>query len=552
MAPPRPRIMRVTRALRPLLAALAGLFLAGLVSAPAALADRATLSGWDYGACAVQTDRTVACWGSDGYLNSPQVPTLVAGLRPATSVSAGRPSCIAAVDTSSQCWGKYTVPYLDVPRIITVTPELSPPPTGTIDTASSDRESCRLASTGIAYCQGLLVGELTDATALSSDGTAFCALRRTREVACWSRRPDTIISQGGSLGQLAIATWLTDPVATAILGVSDAVALSGTCALLQAGTVTCWSFRQPTAGGPVVGPGQPVAGVTDAVDLAAMSVSGGHSCAVIRDGSVRCWGANGAGELGDGTTASSTAPVRVAGITDATDVAVGYGFSCARLADASIRCWGQRTGSAAVPSSPAPIEPDGNLRVLASDEPRPAGPPPTTPDPTTPSPTTATASFSLSGSTRLGPMTRGSLPLAGRLNGVTTAADGSFAGAFSIADTKGSARALAALPVTLMLGFKPVGPLSGSTAAGLTTATVQARVAVRAFRLFGLIPLATTTTCQTRQPVTFTLAGPGALAPGTVLTGRYVIGPLTGCGPAQPLLSALLPGGGNTITLKLG
>jgi hypothetical protein len=70
-----------------------------------------------------------------------------------------------------------------------------------------------------------------------------------------------------------------------------------------------------------------------------------HGCAVMSDGSVRCWGANGSGQLGDGTTVGSKATV-VSGIANAIDVGVNPGNyesthrSCALLATGFIKCWG--------------------------------------------------------------------------------------------------------------------------------------------------------------------------------------------------------------------
>jgi hypothetical protein len=66
---------------------------------------------------------------------------------------------------------------------------------------------------------------------------------------------------------------------------------------------------------------------------AAMSLSAGdsHSCALLADGTVRCWGANGSGQLGDGTIVPRTVPVTVAGCP-----ASG---SWQRLAGARVRCW---------------------------------------------------------------------------------------------------------------------------------------------------------------------------------------------------------------------
>src|SRR5207244_12031692 len=66
--------------------------------------------------------------------------------------------------------------------------------------------------------------------------------------------------------------------------------------------------------------------------------------ALLQDGSVCCWGSNVVGQLGDGTTQTSATPVRVPGISTATNVTASWWHhTCALLADASIRCWGENT-----------------------------------------------------------------------------------------------------------------------------------------------------------------------------------------------------------------
>lgn len=80
-----------------------------------------------------------------------------------------------------------------------------------------------------------------------------------------------------------------------------------------------------------------VAGVTTAVDLDAGGI---HSCAAKTDGTAYCWGANGRGQLGDGTTSGRLLPVRVAGVTGAVAITTGAYHSCALNASGGERCWG--------------------------------------------------------------------------------------------------------------------------------------------------------------------------------------------------------------------
>ena len=71
-----------------------------------------------------------------------------------------------------------------------------------------------------------------------------------------------------------------------------------------------------------------------------ISIGSFHSCALLSDKTVRCWGGNGMGSLGDGTTKNSNIPVQVVGLQNVKSVLAGYQFSCALLEDATIKCWG--------------------------------------------------------------------------------------------------------------------------------------------------------------------------------------------------------------------
>jgi alpha-tubulin suppressor-like RCC1 family protein len=66
----------------------------------------------------------------------------------------------------------------------------------------------------------------------------------------------------------------------------------------------------------------------------------------VSSGHVDCWGQNGAGQLGDGTTTSSDMPVEVQGVTNAIEVSAGESDSCAVLSSGHLDCWGDNSDGA--------------------------------------------------------------------------------------------------------------------------------------------------------------------------------------------------------------
>lgn len=66
-----------------------------------------------------------------------------------------------------------------------------------------------------------------------------------------------------------------------------------------------------------------------------------HTCALMSDKSVKCWGRNNNGQLGDGTQLNSPSPKAIPAITDAKALAIGTFFSCAlHETDGAVSCWG--------------------------------------------------------------------------------------------------------------------------------------------------------------------------------------------------------------------
>ncbi|HXD75609.1 MAG TPA: Ig-like domain-containing protein [Vicinamibacterales bacterium] len=236
-----------------------------------------------------------------------------------------------------------------------------------VDIQAGDYHACIVLQDGEARCSGdnnagqlgngslvnsaspVAVASVSQAAGVSSGGFHSCAVLRDGTVRCWGRNDE------GQLGDGSV-TSSTTPVAVA--GISTAIAVAAgyhhTCALLQDGRVKCWgddSYGElgdgalidqnfPRGGQSVLHSSVPVTviGIDNAVSVTASD--GYHSCAALQDGTVRCWGDNTSGQLGDGRHTRSSVPVGAVGIGTAVAVSSGDFHTCALLQGGGVACWG--------------------------------------------------------------------------------------------------------------------------------------------------------------------------------------------------------------------
>jgi alpha-tubulin suppressor-like RCC1 family protein len=73
----------------------------------------------------------------------------------------------------------------------------------------------------------------------------------------------------------------------------------------------------------------------------AIAVGGLHTCARLQSGTLKCWGSNFAGQLGDGTDSGRLTPVDTVGLEGVvTGVAGGQFHTCAQFQNGGVKCWG--------------------------------------------------------------------------------------------------------------------------------------------------------------------------------------------------------------------
>ena len=167
------------------------------------------------------------------------------------------------------------------------------------------------------------------------------------EHTCIIRDGNVWCTGSNSRGQLGNGT-TTRSIAFVPSLMTDAVQLSAnthsTCAVRGDTTLWCWgqtvSSLDPLTTPPaIVLVDSPVPIQIPLTGVKSVSVGANHSCAILLDRSLWCWGVGTSGQLGDGTKTNALVPVR-AKISSVISADVGLAHTCAVRSTKSVWCWG--------------------------------------------------------------------------------------------------------------------------------------------------------------------------------------------------------------------
>jgi alpha-tubulin suppressor-like RCC1 family protein len=193
------------------------------------------------------------------------------------------------------------------------------------------------------------------ATAISAGLDHTCALLEDQTIRCWGANDFGQLGLGNNTAQVD-----KTPNALGAINVGgSAIAISAggkvSCAVLSDGSVRCWGrnlvgalgLGNSTAVSNSQKPNQfgPISLGTTAT---AVSTGSANSCALLTGGNVRCWGFNGNGELGiqstttigDNELPSTASTVALPSGRSVVALAVGTSHTCARLDNGDVECWG--------------------------------------------------------------------------------------------------------------------------------------------------------------------------------------------------------------------
>jgi alpha-tubulin suppressor-like RCC1 family protein len=309
--------------------------------------------------CALIADGSIKCWGpndggqlGNGNTTLAKDPVRVVGISNAKQVAAGQNFACALLDDGTvKCWGENG--WGQTGNGTWYTPGFGGAVLGPDNCANQACSLTPVAVPGISNAVNIGVGAAF-ACAVISDGTALC----------WGANIGGTLGNGSDQGPISssVASLTINPVA--VTGLNDAVTIKSewyhACALTRTGTVRCWGANDygnlglgTTTGPNTCGVSTMMIGGTSCAfspqlvpglsQVKAIGLSANSTCALLNDGTAKCWGMNRDGELGDGNTTDSSSPVSVTGLSTGVDIEGGYSHFLVILDDGTVVAWGDDT-----------------------------------------------------------------------------------------------------------------------------------------------------------------------------------------------------------------
>jgi alpha-tubulin suppressor-like RCC1 family protein len=187
--------------------------------------------------------------------------------------------------------------------------------------------------------------KIDNVKAISAGCDHNLALKQDGTVWAWG---NNLYGQLGN-GMSGEGVYSSVPVQVASLGTGARGVAAGngfSLALMKDGTVRSWGMNSAGSLGDTTNTSRstpvPVYNLSNVRAISTDS-SGFHSLALLNDGTVRAWGLNGTGQLGDTTKLTRTVPVEVYGLSDVKAIATGEYHSMALRSNGKVSAWGQNT-----------------------------------------------------------------------------------------------------------------------------------------------------------------------------------------------------------------
>jgi alpha-tubulin suppressor-like RCC1 family protein len=265
-------------------------------------------------------------------------------------------TCGISVIGASYCWGSNASGQLGLgTRVGSAVPAQVTDGQSFVALSAGDSHSCGLTADGVAHCWGSnYLGMLGDGTVvsrntptlvsvakalavISAGGEHTCALDTDGVALCWGRNLE------GQIGDSTFVTSRSTPTAvtTQLRFVSLTSGQFHTCALTKLGAAYCWGLNGDgqLGNGSTASVAVPVA-VGQGLVFAGIRAAGRHTCAWLTSGAAYCWGRNWSGQLGNGTTTNRALPTAVIGGRLFVTITTGSNHTCGLTSSGAPFCWG--------------------------------------------------------------------------------------------------------------------------------------------------------------------------------------------------------------------